>query len=133
MPTVARSLLAAGLLTLALAACGGQSTPTPNLAGDWVGTWTSEIVVGGGSVAATFVVNGGNMTGTVEIGNSPCLSEGTINGTVSGTDIFFGAVSGGDTVEFTAVQSGTTLSGTYDVTTGPCSADEGTFELEKVE
>lgn len=87
----------------------------------------------GGNVNAQFVHAGETLTGTVSITGSPCLVNGTVNGTVSGADVAFGAVSGSHGIRFTAQLGENTMTGTYSVSAGTCAGDTGTFGLTKLD
>ncbi len=102
-----------------------------NLTGNWSGTWSSYSAVSG-DIQASMIQNGDNISGTVSIMGSPCISGGTFSGTVSGNSIFFGIVSETDAIDFTATYySPFTISGTYSVENGNCAGDTGTFTLHK--
>ena len=121
---------AAFVLMLALAACSSPAVPEIEVAGEWVGTWESS---GGpsGSVEATFTQVDGELSGTVNIGGTPCLSTGTLSGSVSSTNVTFGAVSGSDDIEFTGTVGATVMDGTYAVSSGECAGDSGTFTITR--
>jgi len=125
-----RSLILLVSLTGALAACGGAPTKDVDLAGSWTGTWVSANDATGG-VIATFTQTQGVLSGTVEISGSPCITTGTIEGTVTGSNVAFGAVSGVDTINFTAQLGTDTMSGTFSVPAGAC-AGTGTFQMSRI-
>ena len=120
-------------LVLALAACASQeATPAEVLEGAWEGTWTS---VNGptGTVEVEFERAGNTLSGTITIGGTPCLSQGTITGTVDGNNVAFGSVNAPDSIDFTAQLAAKNLTGTYSVGMGACAGDSGAFALDKVE
>ncbi len=63
---------------------------------------------------------------------TPCFSNGTIDGDVTGNRVEFEASAADDSMEFRATvgQSGQgEMSGTYSVSGGPCEGDTGSFSL----
>lgn len=121
---------AALVLVLALAACGSPVAPKVEIAGQWAGTWSSTSGAGG-SVEATFAQVDDEISGTVIIGDTPCLSTGTLSGSVSSTNVTFGAVSGADEIEFTGTVGATVIDGTYTVASGVCVGDSGSFTINR--
>ena len=119
------------VLVLVLAACGGPAPQTADVAGQWAGTWTSDEIEAGGSLEATFAQTGNEISGTVTIDGSPCLATGTITGSVSSSNVTFGAVSGPDGIEFSGTVGATSMNGTYSVESGLCAGDTGTFTAER--
>lgn len=128
--TLRAAVVAAAVLVLA--ACSSAApTERGEVHGGWQGTWTSSLGVGG-AVNAQFVHEGGTLTGVVSITNSPCLVNGTVNGSVTGDNVAFGAVSGGHGIQFTARLGDATMTGSYSVSAGDCAGDTGTFQLTKL-
>ena len=125
-----RALCAALLLTL-LAACGTtQGDPLLDLSGDWSGSWVSGSV--GGDVSATFTQTGGTLTGTVTVGDSPCITEGAITGTVTSSGVTFGSVSGATSITFVSTEvSEESMSGTWTTDGGACTGGSGTFTISR--
>lgn len=124
---------AVGAALLVLAACGAAPPAERGEAhGSWEGTWTSTLLREGGDVNAQFIHSGVTLTGSVSITGSPCLVTGTVDGTVDGADVAFGAVSGSHGIRFTAQLGQDTMSGTYSVSAGACAGDSGTFELSRL-
>jgi hypothetical protein len=132
MQTIQRTLVLLLLATLGLAACGGD-TPSPSrtttaapttasppgsppggvdLTGTWNGTYGA-----GDQVAGTFTVEftqtGNQVSGTIDIQGSPCVSQGEISGALSGNQITFGAVEAEQSISFTGEVSGDHMSGDY--------------------
>lgn len=105
--------------------------PTVDVTGTWSGTWTSSNDIDHGNLAATLTQSGTSVSGTVSITESPCISSGSVSGTVSGNNVVFGVVSGTDTITYTATCTSTSMSGTYSVNTGECAGDTGTFSMTK--
>jgi hypothetical protein len=124
------TIVSAGLaLALVLSACSGQpAAPAASINGPWSGTWTSSRG-GGGSVQTTFTQDGSEISGSVSVGGSPCLSTGTLSGTITSSNVSFGAVSGSHGIQFTATVGTDAMSGTYIVSSGLCAGDAGTFSL----
>ena len=135
MSSRTRSWFGAGVVLVAslflLAACSSTPEQTLDLSGSWSGTWSQSGVVQG-AVSTTFVQAGNALSGNVMITNSPCVTDGTITGTVTQSGASFGAVVGPDEITFTATTvSESEMSGTWEVGAGACSGGEGTFSLEK--
>ena len=96
------------------------------LEGTWNGTYASTTFAGlTGTFTLDFTIDGNTLVGTVDI-DSDCVSTGTINGQVAGSDITFGVVKGAETITFTGSMSGPSISGDYHA--GPaCGDDSGTW------
>ena len=100
------------------------------IAGTWDGTWTSTTDPGlGGDVHLVFTQTGNQIGGEVDVTNTPCVSHGTVTGTLSGNDIQFGAVQAEQTVSYTGTLSGSKIAGTY--AAPQCGNGAGTWEVTK--
>ena len=67
-----------------------------------------------GTFTITWTQAGSNLSGTISINNSTCISAATISGHVSNGVITFGAVKGQESVSYSGATSGAnTLQGTY--------------------
>jgi len=102
---------------------------TVDITGTWSGSWASSNGINNGNISAVLTQSGTSVIGTLSITGSPCISNGSVSGTVSGNNVSFGIISGSDTVEYNATYTSTSMSGTYSVTTGACAGDTGTFSL----
>jgi hypothetical protein len=99
------------------------------LTGTWNGTWTNTTPDHStGTFRVSWVQAGSRLTGTITINGTPCLSGGTIDGTVAGGTISFGAVKGQVNVAFVGAVAGSTMGGTY--STG-CGNAKGTWRAGK--
>ncbi len=125
------SAVCAALLLTLLAACGtSQPEPTLDLSGTWSGSWASGEV--GGSVSATFTQNGASLTGTVTVGDSPCITEGSITGSVTGAGVTFGSVAGATTITFVSTEvTEDVMNGTWSTEGGACAGGTGTFSISR--
>jgi len=95
--------------------------PLPNISGTWSGSWSSVLPSIFGSVSATFMQSGSDVTGTMTISGSPCFENGTVTGTVIDDQLSTGVLlEGGQTVNFSATISGVEMAGEYQVVSGPC-------------
>jgi len=109
-----------------------QPTPQPTvgISGIYQGTYRNNITGATGNMNVQLVQNGNNVQGEIEIVNE---GNGTITGTVTGTNIQFtatiNAYYGQFSVTFTGVIQGNTISGNYSV---PTSGVNGTFILNKI-
>ena len=114
-----------------LAACGSGG-PAAQIDGEWRGTWNSNTGPGG-SVTADFEQVGSNLSGTISLSGSPCLTNGTISGSSDAGGATFGAVEGSHRITFTARSEGANrMSGTYSVGAGRCMGDTGHFDVTRV-
>jgi hypothetical protein len=123
-PTPAQSVLAAtsaptGALPIPSDVPTAADTPTaaataPGLGGKWNGTWTDTSPdTSNGTFALTWTQNGSNLSGTITVAGTPCISAATVTGSLNGSAITFGAVSGRVTITYTGTIAGTKMSGTY--------------------
>ncbi len=105
-------IMAVFVLLLVLVGCGGTSSrgPAAEIDGPWSGTWRSSRG-GGGTTQVTFNQDGTTIGGSVRITGSPCLSTGTLSGTITSSNVSFGAVSGPHGMRFTATVGATTMTG----------------------
>ncbi|MDP9239744.1 MAG: hypothetical protein M3O55_03765 [Actinomycetota bacterium] len=102
------------------------STPaTGSIAGAWNGTFTVTGQPGQGTFTVTFATAGSALTGTIHINNSTCVSDGTITGTLSGTQINFGAVRAAQKISFTGALVADKLAGSYSAPA--CPGGSGTW------
>ncbi len=119
--------------------CGSDNSSLPpstgssgiDITGTWEGTWASSNQIDDGSLTASFTQSGTSFEGTISITNSPCISTGSVSGSISGNDISFGVVAGTDKTLFTATVTSNSMSGKYVVTSGYCSGDTGIFSVLK--
>jgi hypothetical protein len=99
------------------------ATPTAaqtsaGLGSKWSGTWTDTSPdTSSGTFSLTWTQVGNNLTGTIAVHGTPCITSGTVTGTLNGTGITFGAVSGQVTITYTGSVSGTKMQGTYSAPT----------------
>ncbi len=124
--------------TLATSAPATSAAPSPSapetsapggaLSGTWNGTYDSKLGVSG-TFTATFVQTGDEISGDITIKGSPCVSHGTVKGSVTGSSIEFGAVQAERTVSFKGTLSGDRMSGTFDAP--DCGPDSGTWNAQR--
>lgn len=116
----------------AAAAAHAAGGPGPDLTGRWVGSWQSNTPGFSGSLVADVRQDGDRLTGTVQVGGSPCFSRGTVSGTVRGNTVTFGAVfGGGQRASYSGTVAKDAVSGTYVVRGGMCDRDTGSFRVTK--
>lgn len=95
------------------------ATPSPtgalgDLSGTWSGNWADTSPdTAAGTFKVIWTQQGSTVSGTITISGTPCLSGGTVSGTISGSKITFGAVQGQRKVDYTGSVSGTSMHGTY--------------------
>ena len=110
-------------------------SPTPEeagLTGNWSGTWTIDAPYNtSGDWKMEIVQSGGAFSGTVELTNTDC-SDGTVQGTVDGSNVNFGWITSTQPIQFAGTLNGTSMSGTWsayacsDATTALTGTWEGT-------
>ncbi len=62
---------------------GGEAPPpTVDVTGTWSGTWASSNDIDHGNLSATLTQSGTSVSGTVSITESPCISSGSVSGTI---------------------------------------------------
>jgi len=97
------------------------ASPTPSgssaagaIQGPWDGTWTSTSSPGAnGTFHIDFTQSGIQLTGSITITNTPCITTGIITGALAGNRITFGAVQGAQTIAYTGTIADASMSGTY--------------------
>ena len=100
------------------------ASPSPKptqgrIAGTWNGTWAGVTYpTTAGAFTVVFAQSGNQLTGSITISGTPCLTGGSISGTVSGDVIAFGAVQGEVTVLYDGAISGDTMAGTWSTDCG---------------
>lgn len=105
-------------------------SPSGALSGTWEGTYQSDVYSQiSGTFRVEFTQSGEQITGSIEIAESPCVSRGTIAGSVSDSEVTFGAVEAEATITFTGTVAGDTMSGTFSAP--DCGDDSGTWEASK--
>lgn len=141
-PTPVAAIATSAASTTVASPTAGSTTAPPATAtvatstgsaldGTWTGTWNSSDTADNGAVTIQWKQTGQQLAGTIIVTNTPCVTNGTITGVVSGAAITFGAVQGATTIAYTGTLSGTTLSGTYQANascanaTGRWSATKG--------
>ena len=99
--------------------------------GLWNGTYSSTSSPGSdGTFEVTYVTSAsGQLSGSIQIHKTPCVSTGTVNGRLHSNAITFGAVKGAQTITFTGTISGQTMSGTYDAP--DCGRGKGTWRATR--
>ncbi len=135
--------LVTGVLTIAMAACGGPNGPSGNTPLDLAGTWSGLVGAGSGGGRALRVTwtssqTGSNFSGPVTLLTSPAVTDVTFSGTLTGSlsgnrlSLTYSAkpeglpqpanctVSG--TGSATATATGNTISGSLSVSFVSCAA-----------
>ena len=101
-----------------------------DLAGPWAGTWESTTSPGAtGTFLIEFTQTGNLLSGTITVNDTPCLTEGTISGALTGNQIAFGAVEAEQEVAYAGTVQGDTMSGTYSAPA--CDQGAGTWEASR--
>lgn len=104
--------------------------PTANdLSGTWSGTWANQTPDDStGSFTLTWTQTGSQLSGSITITGTPCLTGGAITGSTDGQTISFGAVSGEVTVAYDGTVAGSTMSGSYGT---ECGDARGTWSAAR--
>ena len=116
-----------------------KASPSPSqaeasLTGTWDGTWQIDPPYAdvAGAFTMELVQKGSSLSGTVEITNTDC-SNGTVEGTVNGTNVTFGWVLTPQPVQFTGTVGNDSMSGTWSSLS--CSSPSvpltGTWQAQK--
>jgi len=85
-----------------------------DLTGTWSGHWQDTSPdSAGGSFVVKWTQKGSNVSGTITVSGTPCLSVGTVTGSISGSKITFGAVQAQRSVNYTGTWSKSSMQGTY--------------------
>ncbi len=107
-----------------------SASPAMDLSGTWRGTWTDTSPdTSGGTFELDWTGNGSELTGTIAVHGTPCLSGGDITGALNGTTITFGVVSGQVTVSYDGrLSGGDSMSGTYSTS---CGNAKGKWEASR--
>ena len=131
MTSIKRVLVLLLLVSFGLAACGGDPEPSTTTAApttasppgsppggdvDLTGTWNGTYGIGEqatGTFTVEFTQSGNQISGTIDIQGSPCVSHGDISGGLTGNQITFGAVEAEKSISFTGEVSGDHMSGDY--------------------
>ena len=100
-----------------------------SIAGTWDGTWESDAFDVSGSFSMTFTQTAGGFSGTIQIQDSGCVSDGTVEAALDGSRITIGAVQAGATITFDGEVSGDEMGGTYS-SPPECGSDTGTWEAQ---
>jgi len=101
------------------------------VSGIWTGIWSNTIGQSG-SITLQLSQSGSSLSGTVQVGNSPCTSPVPITGNVQGNIATLNASCVGCSLEFTqgTVQSNT-MDGNYTVYCGNFINQAGGFSLNR--
>lgn len=95
------------------------------------GTWESDAFDVSGSSSMTFTQTAGGFSGTIQIQDSGCVSDGTVEAALDGSRITIGAVQAGATITFDGEVSGDEMGGTYS-SPPECGSDTGTWEAQLI-
>jgi hypothetical protein len=104
---------------------------TAAILGEWEGQWHSDTAPVSGRFTMTFEPTPEGFAGTIRIFDSVCVSNGTVEGTVEGDRITFGAVQAEEEITFEGRIDGDEMSGTYDSPAPECGPDTGTWEAAR--
>ena len=106
-----------------------ESAPAPQ---PWQGEWQSSKYPDSGTFTLLIVIANGQLNGTIDIANSPCVSSGSVAGVVDAASVSFGSVDAGNEIQYhgTISADGTTMHGTY--TDGDaCGNDAGSWSARR--
>ncbi len=110
-----------------------ESTPLGPLSGIWDGEWVNGgPVIGQGTFTLIWGQQGGKLVGSIDIDGSNCLSAGSVDGTIVGDRLRFGALEGAVTFVFEGtVDDPDTLTGTYRSDDCGTSGAQGTWSATR--
>ena len=116
--------------TAAATATAAPTGAASGLGGIWGGEYVSTSTPGStGTFILEWTQSGSALSGTISVANSECVTEGTITGTVAGSQITFGAVQGTYAIAYEGTVSGDSMSGTY--SSPSCGNAAGTWQAAK--
>ena len=98
--------------------------PIRNLSGQWQGTW-QDTQGRSGTISMSLSQQNDHLSGQVLISNSPCLSTGTVSGSISGDHVSLTIQSGTDsaTMDTELTTDNTYMNGELAYTSGECEGD----------
>jgi hypothetical protein len=100
------------------------------LEGTWSGTWDTDVPQVKGTFSWVIEATPDGFTGTIEVQNTTCISNGTVEVALDGDQITVGLVQAEEPVTFTGTISGDRMSGTYDARTCP-PPNSGTWQADR--
>lgn len=117
---------------LVLGVCSCSGVPSVSVGGAWTGRWSSGRGLSG-AASATIQQSGGSVRGTFSLEGSPCVTGGTLDGTVDDRHMVVHMVSGSSRIDADlTVTSPAELDGTYEaVVLGFCTGDTGSLRLAR--
>jgi len=121
---LAQSAAPGNLATAQPSMPAATTATTTDLTGNWSGTWKRDVLGGGGTLTLALQQQGANLSGTVNLQGSVCLtSPGTLSGSFSGSHLAFSVTGNNVEVDFTGTLAENALTGTL---SSRCSAGSGT-------
>lgn len=120
----AGALALGGGLAFGLSAGGDGGGGDPrDLTGEWQGTW-QDTEGDTGTITLSLTQTNDQLSGQATLFNSPCLSNGSVTGSVAGNDVTLTLQSGTATARLNfTISSDTYLSGDVMFTSGTCSGE----------
>ena len=106
---------------------------TKKLTGTWMGTWQDHTPDNAaGTFTVTWKQTGNSVSGTIQVNGTGCIQGGTVQGTVNGQTITFGAVQGRVTITYTGTigKGFNDMSGSYQVNES-CSNAAGSWSAQR--
>lgn len=89
------------------------------LEGTWSGTWDTDVPQVNGTFSWTIEATPNGFTGTIDIQDTSCVSNGQVDIALDGDTITIGSIQAEQPITFTGTVSGDTMSGTYDASACP--------------
>ena len=108
-------------------AATGPTSGAIDLEGTWSGTWETDVPAVHGTFSWVIESTPDGFTGTIQVDDTTCVSNGTVDVSLQGDKITIGLVRAEEPVTFTGTVSGEQMSGTYDAGTCP-PPNSGTWE-----
>jgi hypothetical protein len=89
------------------------------LEGTWSGNWDTDVPQVNGTFSWTIEATPNGFTGTIDIQDTSCVSNGKVDIALEGDTITIGSIQAEQPITFTGAVSGDTMSGTYDASACP--------------
>jgi hypothetical protein len=102
------------------------------ITGTWSGDWERTAPIpGNGTMDLELTNDGGDLSGTITVTGSACMTSHDVTGTLDGDDVTFAVSDGGITASYEGSVDGTDLSGTMTVTCPDVGTGTGTWTVSQ--
>jgi hypothetical protein len=83
----------------------------PTIAGTWQGTWANDNGRASGGFVLVATQKGKTFSGTIEVSGPTCVRQGTVQGSIDGTNVSWGVVGAERDIDFVGTLAGDSMSG----------------------